>query len=152
MLLTEAGTALRWPVGAACAVSVSGSAAGFTRSRRSRVGWKRSAAPSRRPRSADVQPPSWRPDLTRAADLVEEVLRLEGYQTIPVTLPRAPAGLGLTAAQRARRATTAALSDAGFAEVLLLPFVAGDVADRLGLAADDSRRARRAGGESAVGR
>ena len=30
-----------------------------------------------------VQPPSWRPDLTRAADLVEEVLRLEGYRTIP---------------------------------------------------------------------
>lgn len=87
-----------------------------------------------------VQPPSWRPDLTRAADLVEEVLRLEDYRTIPVTLPRAPAGRGLTAAQRARRRATAALSDAGFAEVLLLPFVSGDVADRLGLAADDPRR------------
>ena len=87
-----------------------------------------------------VQPPSWRPDLTRAADLVEEVLRLEGYQTIPVTLPRAPAARGLTSAQRAKRRATAALSDDGYAEVLLLPFVAGDVADRLGLAADDSRR------------
>jgi phenylalanyl-tRNA synthetase beta chain len=88
-----------------------------------------------------VQPPSWRPDLTRAADLVEEVLRLEGYRTIPVTLPRAPAGRGLTAGQRARRRVTAAMSDAGFAEVLLLPFVAGDVAGRLGLDADDPRRA-----------
>jgi phenylalanyl-tRNA synthetase beta chain len=87
-----------------------------------------------------VQPPSWRPDLTRPADLVEEVLRLEGYQTIPVTLPRAPAGQGLTVAQRAKRRATAALCDAGFAEVLLLPFVAGDVADRLGLEADDPRR------------
>lgn len=87
-----------------------------------------------------VQPPSWRPDLTRAADLVEEVLRLEGYQTIPVTLPRAPAARGLTAAQRAKRRATAALSDVGFAEVLLLPFVAGDVADRLGLVPDDPRR------------
>ena len=87
-----------------------------------------------------VQPPSWRPDLTRPADLVEEVLRLEGFHTIPVTLPRAPAGLGLTAAQRAKRRAVAALSDAGFAEVLLLPFVAADVADRLGLAAGDPRR------------
>jgi phenylalanyl-tRNA synthetase beta chain len=88
-----------------------------------------------------VQPPSWRPDLTRPADLVEEVLRLEGFQTIPVTLPRAPAGSGLTAAQRARRRAVAALSDAGFAEVLLLPFVGADVADRLGLDAGDARRA-----------
>ena len=88
-----------------------------------------------------VQPPSWRPDLTRPADLVEEVLRLEGFHTIPVTLPRAPAGRGLTAAQRAKRRATAALSDAGFAEVLLLPFVAADVADRLGLEEGDRRRA-----------
>ena len=88
-----------------------------------------------------VQPPSWRPDLTRPADLVEEVLRLEGFHTIPVTLPRAPAGRGLTAAQRAKRRAIAALSDAGFAEVLLLPFVAADVADRLGLLAGDGRRA-----------
>lgn len=88
-----------------------------------------------------VQPPSWRPDLTRPADLVEEVLRLEGYQSIPVTLPRAPAGRGLTAAQRAKRRATVALSDAGFAEVLLLPFVGADAADRLGVAPDDPRRA-----------
>ncbi|MCM3887551.1 phenylalanine--tRNA ligase subunit beta, partial [Frankia sp. R82] len=51
-----------------------------------------------------VVPPPWRPDLTRPADLVEEIVRLEGYDTIPVTLPRLPAGRGLTAAQRRRRA------------------------------------------------
>jgi phenylalanyl-tRNA synthetase beta chain len=86
-----------------------------------------------------VQPPAWRPDLTRAADLVEEVLRLEGYRTIPVTLPRAPAARGLTAGQRARRRVTAAVADAGFGEVLLLPFVAGDVVERLGLEPGDPR-------------
>ncbi len=89
----------------------------------------------------EVQPPPWRPDLSRAADLVEEVLRLEGYQSIPVTLPRAPAARGLTAAQRARRRATAALADAGFAEVLLLPFVSGQVAEALGVDAADPRRA-----------
>ena len=41
-------------------------------------------------------PPSWRPDLKQPADLVEEVLRLEGLEIIPSVLPQAPAGRGLT--------------------------------------------------------
>src|SRR3712207_9223864 len=49
-----------------------------------------------------VVPPTWRPDLTGRAELIEEVLRLEGYDTIPVVLPTAPAGRGLTAEQRLR--------------------------------------------------
>ena len=44
-----------------------------------------------------VTPPSWRPDLLQPADLVEEVLRLEGLEIIPSVLPPAPAGAGLTA-------------------------------------------------------
>ena len=51
-----------------------------------------------------VTPPSWRPDLQQPADLVEEVLRLEGLEAIPSVLPSAPAGRGLTATQRRRRA------------------------------------------------
>jgi len=43
-----------------------------------------------------VTPPSWRPDLVQPADLVEEVLRLEGLDKIPSVLPTAPAGRGLT--------------------------------------------------------
>ena len=41
-----------------------------------------------------VTPPSWRPDLTDAADLAEEVIRLEGYSNVPVRQPRATAGPG----------------------------------------------------------
>ncbi len=89
----------------------------------------------------EVVPPTWRFDLGRPADLVEEIARLEGYETIPVRLPRAVAGRGLTTPQRLRRRVADALADAGFTEVLLLPFLAGDVADRLGLVADDPRRA-----------
>ena len=37
-------------------------------------------------------PPSWRPDLRQPADLVEEVLRLEGLENIPSVLPQAPPG------------------------------------------------------------
>ncbi|MFP5218578.1 MAG: phenylalanine--tRNA ligase subunit beta [Actinomycetes bacterium] len=71
----------------------------------------------------DVVPPSWRPDLTGTAELVEEVVRLEGYDTIPVELPVAPAGRGLTAEQRLRRTASRALAAAGLVEVVLPPFV-----------------------------
>src|SRR5205814_1421345 len=50
-----------------------------------------------------VTPPTWRPDLRRPVDLVEEVVRLEGYDGLPSTVPAAPAGSGLTRPQRQRR-------------------------------------------------
>ena len=87
-----------------------------------------------------VTPPSWRPDLRRPVDLVEEVVRLEGYDALPSTIPRAPAGRGLTRAQRQRRQIGRALADAGYAEVLSYPFVAPGVGDDLLLPPDDSRR------------
>ncbi|GAA4943829.1 phenylalanyl-tRNA synthetase beta subunit [Actinomycetospora succinea] len=85
-------------------------------------------------------PPTWRPDLTRPADLVEEVLRLEGYAGIPSELPAAQPGTGLTLGQRRRRQVSRALADAGYDEVLPSPFVAPAVFDAFGLDADDDRR------------
>ncbi|MGD9990283.1 phenylalanine--tRNA ligase subunit beta, partial [Pseudonocardia sp.] len=85
-------------------------------------------------------PPSWRPDITMPADLVEEVLRLEGLDVIPSVLPAAPAGRGLTAGQRRRRAVSRAMAEAGYVEVLPFPFVGDAVWDAFGLAADDVRR------------
>jgi phenylalanyl-tRNA synthetase beta chain len=85
-------------------------------------------------------PPSWRPDLVQPADLVEEVLRLEGLDIIPSVLPSAPAGRGLTPSQLRRRAVSRALAEAGFVEVLPFPFVEPAVWDAFGLAADDVRR------------
>jgi phenylalanyl-tRNA synthetase beta chain len=87
-----------------------------------------------------VTPPSWRPDLTVPADLVEEVARLHGYDRIGSVLPAAPAGAGLTADQRRRRSVSRVLADAGFVEVLSYPFV-GAVHDAFGIPADDPRRA-----------
>jgi phenylalanyl-tRNA synthetase beta chain len=87
-----------------------------------------------------VQPPSWRPDLADPADLVEEVARLGGFDAIPGTLPMAPAGRGLTPAQRRRRTVARAMAEAGYVEVLSYPFVAPDVHDAFGLPADDPRR------------
>jgi phenylalanyl-tRNA synthetase beta chain len=87
-----------------------------------------------------VGPPSWRPDLTDPADLAEEVIRLEGYESLPVRMPRAPAGRGLTGTQRLRRTIGRALAGAGYVEVLSTPFGSASDADRLQLRPDDPRR------------
>lgn len=87
-----------------------------------------------------VTPPSWRPDLTGPADLVEEVVRIQGYDQVPSVLPAAPGGRGLTAEQRTRRSVTRALAEAGFVETLSYPFVSAAEYDALGLPADDPRR------------
>ena len=88
-----------------------------------------------------LAPPTWRPDLRDPYDYVEEVGRLVGYDTIEPVVPRAPVGRGLTRAQRARRAVTARLAAAGAVEVLSFPFAAPTALDRLGIPADDRRRA-----------
>ncbi|MCA1713003.1 MAG: phenylalanine--tRNA ligase subunit beta, partial [Actinobacteria bacterium] len=59
--------------------------------------------------SLHVTPPTWRPDLTGTAELVEEVVRLEAYDSIPVVLPVAPAGRGLTRKQQLQRQASRAL-------------------------------------------
>ncbi|WP_197377594.1 phenylalanine--tRNA ligase subunit beta [Mycolicibacterium baixiangningiae] len=86
-------------------------------------------------------PPSWRPDIQQPADLVEEVLRLEGLEQIPSVLPAAPAGRGLTATQKRRRAIGKSLALSGYVEILPSPFLPDGVFDVWGLAADDPRRA-----------
>lgn len=86
-------------------------------------------------------PPSWRPDLRQPADLVEEVLRLEGLEVIPSVLPKAPAGRGLSAVQKRRRAIGKSLALSGYVEILPTPFLPAGVFDQWGLPADDARRA-----------
>jgi phenylalanyl-tRNA synthetase beta chain len=87
-----------------------------------------------------VTPPSWRPDLLQPADLVEEVLRLEGLEVIPSVLPSAPAGRGLSAVQKRRRAIGRSLAESGYVEILPTPFLPAGVFDLWGLPADDPRR------------
>ncbi|AZM63250.1 MULTISPECIES: phenylalanine--tRNA ligase subunit beta [unclassified Streptomyces] len=87
-----------------------------------------------------VTVPSWRPDLRDPNDLAEEVIRLEGYENLPSTLPRPPAGRGLTARQRLHRRVGRALAGAGYVEAPNYPFVSEQVFDQLGLEADDPAR------------
>jgi phenylalanyl-tRNA synthetase beta chain len=87
-----------------------------------------------------VRPPSWRPDLTDPSDLAEEVIRLEGYDNVPVRMPRATAGRGLTFAQRLRREIGRGLAGSGYVEVLSTPFGSAADADRMQLRPGDPRR------------
>ncbi|WP_406214570.1 phenylalanine--tRNA ligase subunit beta [Streptomyces canus] len=87
-----------------------------------------------------VTVPSWRPDLQEINDLAEEVIRLEGYENLPSTLPRPPAGRGLTHRQRLHRRAGRALAGAGYVEAPNYPFVSQQVFDQLGLEADDPAR------------
>ncbi|AIR97331.1 phenylalanine--tRNA ligase subunit beta [Streptomyces glaucescens] len=87
-----------------------------------------------------VTVPSWRPDLLEANDLAEEVIRLEGYENLPSTLPKPPSGRGLTHRQRLHRRVGRALAGAGYVEAPNYPFVSEQVFDQLGLDADDPAR------------
>ena len=92
-------------------------------------------------KSLVVTAPTWRPDLTDPADFVEEVVRLEGYENLPATLPLARAGYGLTADQRLRRRAGRALAAAGLVEVLNYPFIARADLVSLGVTDGDPRMA-----------
>ena len=92
-------------------------------------------------RTADgFVPPTWRPDLTDPYDLVEEVVRVVGYDRVPSVLPREAAGRGLTREQRLRRRIGRTLAGAGCVEVISFPFVGEAAFDQLGLPADDVLR------------
>ncbi|WP_103489537.1 phenylalanine--tRNA ligase subunit beta, partial [Streptomyces sp. SM5] len=87
-----------------------------------------------------VTVPSWRPDLAAPNDLAEEVIRLEGYENLPSTLPTPPSGRGLTERQRLHRRVGRALAGAGYVEALSYPFIGETVLDQLGVEKDDPRR------------
>ncbi|MBK3644688.1 MULTISPECIES: phenylalanine--tRNA ligase subunit beta [Streptomyces] len=87
-----------------------------------------------------VTVPSWRPDLQEINDLAEEVIRLEGYENLPSTLPKPPSGRGLTHRQRLHRRVGRALAGAGYVEAPNYPFISEQVFDQLLLEADDPGR------------
>ena len=95
------------------------------------------------PGALSVTPPSWRPDLTDKATLVEEVARIIGYDRIPAVLPTAPSGRGLSRSQRLRRSSAQVLAANGLTEVLSYPFVTAASNDRFGSAVDGSAPAIR---------
>jgi phenylalanyl-tRNA synthetase beta chain len=82
-----------------------------------------------------VKVPSWRPDVTLKADLVEEVMRMEGVDTVPVTpLPRLNdvAPRMLTTMQNRRRLSKRVLAARGLDEAVTWSFISAEDAQRFG--------------------
>ncbi len=74
-----------------------------------------------------VTPPSWRPDIHGAADLVEEVVRITGLDKVPSAAMPRPAGVArpvLTEEQRRVRRARRALAARGMVEAVTWSFIA----------------------------
>ncbi|WP_136806831.1 phenylalanine--tRNA ligase subunit beta [Desulfosediminicola flagellatus] len=85
--------------------------------------------------------PTFRIDIEREADLVEEVARLYGYNNIPTTLPSANLSYPEQDTRRFKRAdATQMMLSIGFSEAINYSFTAEKHAEMMKLAADDVRR------------
>lgn len=86
--------------------------------------------------------PTFRPDLEREIDLVEEVARRIGFQRIGRTVPKSKDQVGgLTRRQREVRLAADALVGAGYSEAITLPLVAPADLERAGAPVDRLVRA-----------
>lgn len=89
----------------------------------------------------EVCVPSFRVDIEREIDLVEEIARMNGFENIPVTMPKARVFSDLTPKhQRLEKRMKNLLADQGFNEVINFSFIAPEALDKMMLEADDPRR------------
>ncbi len=73
----------------------------------------------------EVRVPTYRPDLTIPADLIEEIARLADFDTFDETVPTGPAG-GLLVEQRRARDLHRLLQGQGLMQAINLPFVSAE--------------------------
>jgi phenylalanyl-tRNA synthetase beta chain len=91
-----------------------------------------------------VKVPSWRPDVTQKADLVEEVMRMVGVDNVPVeplTRLNHVAPRMLTTIQNRRRIARRALAARGLDEAVTWSFISHDDATRFGGGTEDRQLA-----------
>ena len=88
-----------------------------------------------------VEPPSFRVDLEREIDLVEEVARLIGFNEIPSALPSIPMSFPeQDKGREIRQRIVTLLTSLGFTEAVNYSFVSEKYFDRLELVHDDPAR------------
>jgi phenylalanyl-tRNA synthetase beta chain len=88
-----------------------------------------------------VTPPSFRGDLEREIDLIEEVARMDGYEKIPMTLPQGPpSSEERNKAFVIERKALDLLAHHGYHEVITYSFTSPKSCDLLGLPPNDVRR------------
>ena len=83
-----------------------------------------------------VTVPTRRPDVRVPADLVEEIARLHGFDSIPATLPQGPGG-GLSHEERRLRLLRNIMVGAGFYQLIGFSFIGNSDLQMLGLDDDD---------------
>lgn len=88
-----------------------------------------------------VTPPTFRADLEREIDLIEEIARLHGLENIPSTMPARREGSGgLSRSQKAMRLIDDTLAGAGLCQVITYSFADDRWPELLRLGLDDERR------------
>ena len=84
-----------------------------------------------------VTPPTFRPDLPREIDLIEEILRIWGMGRVEATIPAAKNHIGgLTREQRLTRKVGQALRSCGLNETMNFSFAAPGDLERIGMTAE----------------
>jgi phenylalanyl-tRNA synthetase beta chain len=88
-----------------------------------------------------VTPPTYRVDIAREIDLIEEVARLYGYDRIPATLPPVSA----TAVTREHQQIVVdrirdLIRGSGYSEIITFSFISPESAKRLGIRENDDRQ------------
>jgi phenylalanyl-tRNA synthetase beta chain len=87
-----------------------------------------------------VTPPSFRIDIEREADLVEEVARLYGYNNIPATLPKVNLSYPEQDRNRLRRLEIAErLTSVGYTEAINYSFISEKHVEMMNIPAGDER-------------
>ncbi len=88
-----------------------------------------------------VTPPSFRGDLEREIDLIEEVARMDGYEKIPLTLPKgSPSSEERSKEFLIERKVADLLIHHGYNEVITYSFTSPASPDLIDLTPDDPRR------------
>jgi len=84
--------------------------------------------------------PSFRPDIEREVDLIEEIARLYGFDKIPVTMPEGAVDAKLPpASQVLQKTLRQTMVAAGFSEAINYSFVAADSFEKIGITESDER-------------
>ena len=93
------------------------------------------------PQTLTVRPPSFRVDLEREIDLIEELSRLKGYNEIPTNLPLVPMSFPEQDSERdLRKQVAAMMTSLGFYEAVNYSFVSAKHFDMLKLKKEDPAR------------
>ncbi len=86
----------------------------------------------------EVEIPGYRTDIDREVDLIEEVVRVQGYDRVGSSLPRAPHAGGVPEMYAMARRAKEALMRQGLREVRPAPFASGDDLALFGEGAGDA--------------